>query len=66
MFQEWWGLNEQITKCGQEVSQGTNMAVLMPDLYRGKVTTDNEEAGHFMGDLDWQGAVQDIQGCARC
>ena len=65
MFQEWWGLNDQIAKCGQEVSQGTKMRVLVPDLYRGKVTTDHEEAGHFMGDLDWQGEVQDIQGCAR-
>lgn len=34
---------------------------LIPDLYRGKVAIDHETAGHYMNDLDWQGAVQDIQ-----
>lgn len=38
---------------------------LVPDLYRGKLTTDAEEAGHFMGNLDWQGAIKDIQGAAK-
>ena len=35
---------------------------MIPDLYRGKVATDHEEAGHYFNDLDWPGAVQDIQG----
>jgi carboxymethylenebutenolidase len=30
-------------------------------LYRGKVAIDRETAGHYMSDLNWQGAVQDIQ-----
>jgi carboxymethylenebutenolidase len=34
---------------------------LVPDLYRGKVAIDHETAGHYMNDLDWQCAVQDIQ-----
>ena len=33
----------------------------MPDLYRGKVATDYETAGHYSASLDWQGAIQDIQ-----
>lgn len=33
----------------------------MPDLYRGKVAIDHETAGHYFNDLDWSGAVQDIQ-----
>ena len=37
----------------------------MPDLYRGNVATDNERAGHLMSNLDWQGAVQDIQGAVN-
>lgn len=65
VLQEWWGLNDQIKSCGQEVCEGANMVSLVPDLYRGKVTTDNEEAGHFMGDLDWKGAIDDIRGCAQ-
>ena len=34
----------------------------MPDLYRGKVAIDHETAGHYAHNLDWQGAVLDIQG----
>jgi len=65
VLQEWWGLNDQIASCGQEVSDGAKAVVLVPDLYRGKVATNHEDAGHLMGDLDWKGAVDDIQGCAR-
>ncbi|WAR14855.1 DLHH-like protein [Mya arenaria] len=32
-------------------------ATLVPDLYRGKITKDYEEAGHLMSGLDWPGAV---------
>ena len=38
---------------------------LVPDLYRGKIATDHETAGHYMSDLDWSGAVQDIAGAAK-
>jgi carboxymethylenebutenolidase len=34
-------------------------------LYRGKVATDHETAGHYMNDLNWQGAIQDIQGAVN-
>ncbi|XP_005094588.1 protein usf [Aplysia californica] len=65
VLQEWWGLNQQIQDCGKEVSCGSKMVTLVPDLYRGKVAVDNETAGHYMGDLDWKGAIDDIQGCAQ-
>ncbi|GFO28202.1 dienelactone hydrolase family protein, partial [Plakobranchus ocellatus] len=64
VLQEWWGLNDQIQDCGKDVSNGAKAVAIVPDLYRGKVTTDNEEAGHLMGNLDWQGAVADIRACA--
>lgn len=35
------------------------------DLYRGELATDNEEASHLMDNLDWKGAVADIQGAAK-
>ena len=41
------------------------MVTLVPDLYRGKVATDHETAGHYMSDLDWPGAVKDIAGAAK-
>jgi carboxymethylenebutenolidase len=37
----------------------------VPDLYRGKVATNHEQAGHYFNDLDWQGAIMDIQGAVN-
>lgn len=65
VLQEWWGMNGQIQDCGRDISVGVKAVTIVPDLYRGKVTTDNEEAGHFMSNLDWAGAVQDIRACAQ-
>ncbi|CAF0937240.1 unnamed protein product [Brachionus calyciflorus] len=60
VIQEWWGVNEQIKNLA-ETWYGDKFVALVPDLYRGKVATDHEEAGHYFNDLDWPGAVQDIQ-----
>ncbi|KAK3782866.1 hypothetical protein RRG08_002496 [Elysia crispata] len=65
VLQEWWGMNTQIQDCGKDISTGVKAVTIVPDLYRGKVTTDNEEAGHLMSNLDWAGAVQDIRACAK-
>jgi len=65
VLQEWWGINDQIKQQGEEISKRGNFSVLVPDLYRGKVATDHETAGHYMNDLDWAGAVKDIQGAAK-
>jgi carboxymethylenebutenolidase len=64
VIQEWWGVNEQIKNLAARWF-GSDFVALVPDLYRGKVATDHETAGHYMNDLDWQGAVQDIQGAAN-
>ena len=58
-------MNDQIQNCGKEIASGVKAVTIVPDLYRGKVATDNEEAGHLMGALDWAGAVQDIKACAK-
>ncbi|OWF36309.1 uncharacterized protein LOC110441835 [Mizuhopecten yessoensis] len=65
VLQEWWGINDQIKEEAATIEKKGKFVVLVPDLYRGNVTTDNEEAGHLMGNLDWDGAVKDIQGAAR-
>ncbi|XP_050418812.1 putative carboxymethylenebutenolidase [Patella vulgata] len=65
VLQEWWGLNQQIQDTAQELANRGNFTTIVPDLYRGEVATDNEHAGHLMSSLDWQGAVQDIRGCAQ-
>ncbi|GAB1600221.1 uncharacterized protein LOC115209710 [Argonauta hians] len=65
VLQEWWGMNQQIQDEAADLASHGPFFTIVPDLYRGKVTTDNEEAGHFMGNLDWEGAIQDIAGAAK-
>ncbi|XP_013400769.1 uncharacterized protein LOC106166668 [Lingula anatina] len=65
VLQEWWGMNDQIKQQATNLSKDGHLTTLVPDLYRGKVATDRETAGHYMGDLDWPGAVKDVQAAAR-
>ena len=65
VVQEWWGMNDIIVQEAADISERGNLVTLVPDLYRGKVATDHETAGHYMSDLDWPGAVQDIAGAAK-
>ncbi|ESP00717.1 hypothetical protein LOTGIDRAFT_112179 [Lottia gigantea] len=65
VVQEWWGLNQQILAMALDISKRGNFTTIVPDLYRGEVATNNEQAGHLMASLDWPGAVQDIQGSAK-
>jgi carboxymethylenebutenolidase len=62
---EWWGMNDQIKQEAEEIGEMGKFVTLVPDLYRGKIATDTEQAGHLMGELDWPGAVKDIQGAAK-
>jgi len=64
LIQEWWGLNKSITITVDKFSSN-NFKVLCPDLYRGKVGKDREQAGHLMKGLDFQGAVKDIIAAAQ-
>ena len=62
VIQEWWGINAQMKSVADRIADGGFHAVV-PDLYRGRLTADADEANHYMGDLDWQDAVfQDVQG----
>ena len=60
----WWGMNEQIKAEGARFAGDGRFTVLVVDMYRGKVATDYETAGHYMGGLDWEGALQDVSGAA--
>ena len=55
-------MNQVIIDEATDISERGNFVTLVPDLYRGKVATDRETAGHYATDLDWPGAVQDIAG----
>jgi carboxymethylenebutenolidase len=65
LIQEWWGLNDQIRGVARRIADaGYN--VLIPDLYRGKLASDADEAKHLMGDLDFPDALfQDLAGAVH-
>jgi carboxymethylenebutenolidase len=48
---EWWGLNDHIKEIADRLA-GEGFVVLAPDLYKGKVTGNAEEAGRLMQSLD--------------
>eukprot|EP00735_Rhodelphis_limneticus_P001013 TRINITY_DN11559_c0_g1::TRINITY_DN11559_c0_g1_i1::g.21998::m.21998 TRINITY_DN11559_c0_g1::TRINITY_DN11559_c0_g1_i1::g.21998 ORF type:complete len:234 (+),score=74.35,sp/P46209/USF_AQUPY/34.16/2e-29,DLH/PF01738.13/6.7e-48,Abhydrolase_5/PF12695.2/1.2e-09,Abhydrolase_6/PF12697.2/0.00067,Abhydrolase_6/PF12697.2/16,Peptidase_S9/PF00326.16/1.1,Peptidase_S9/PF00326.16/0.0095,BAAT_C/PF08840.6/0.0066,BAAT_C/PF08840.6/6.2,Abhydrolase_3/PF07859.8/1.6,Abhydrolase_3/PF07859.8/0.69,AXE1/PF05448.7/2e+02,AXE1/P len=64
VLQEWWGITEQIKVQALHVSK-EGFRVLVPDLYRGKLGVNAEEASHLMGNLDWPMAVDDIRGAVK-
>jgi len=64
VIQEWWGMNKAIQKtCDGFSVQGFRAVV--PDLYRGKVAQNKEQAGHLLGGLDFPKAVSDIVSAAQ-
>ena len=65
VIHEWWGMNEQIQAEGAQFAREGHFTVVVVDMYRGKVADDRETAGHYMGELDWDGAVQDVAGAAK-
>ena len=65
MIQEWWGLNDQIRDVAEEYS-AQGYRALVPDLYRGKMALEANEAEHLMNDLDFADAAnQDIRGAVQ-
>jgi carboxymethylenebutenolidase len=65
VIQEWWGLNDQIRGVADRLAQSGYLA-LVPDLYRGKMTVEKEEAHHLMTGLDFgDAASQDIRGAVQ-
>ncbi|XP_052764844.1 protein usf-like isoform X2 [Mya arenaria] len=65
VLQEWWGMNDQIVAEAKMIGENGKFKTIVPDLYRGKVATDSETAGHLMDNLDWDGALADIAGAAK-
>lgn len=65
VIQEWWGLNEQIRGVARRLAEAGYVA-LVPDLYRGKATVEEEEAHHLMDGLDFADAAsQDVRGAVQ-
>lgn len=52
VFQEWWGLNDNIKRHAEELYNDLgNVNVLALDMYDGKLATDRESAGKYMQDF---------------
>ena len=65
VIQEWWGLNEQIKGVADRLA-GAGYRALVPDLYRGKLALEANEAEHLMNGLDFADAAsQDIRGAVQ-
>jgi len=65
VIQEWWGLNDQICGVADRFARAGYNA-LAPDLYRGRLTTEPDEANHLMTGLDFADAThQDLRGAAQ-
>jgi carboxymethylenebutenolidase len=65
VIQEWWGLNDQIRSVAEDyAAQGYR--ALVPDLYRGEMALEANEAEHLMNGLDFADAAsQDIRGAVQ-
>jgi carboxymethylenebutenolidase len=65
VVQEWWGMNAQIKTVADRLAEA-GFRALVPDLYRGKVTHEPDEANHLMSHLDWgDAATQDVRGALQ-
>jgi len=65
VIQEWWGLNDQIRGVADKLAAAGYRA-LVPDLYRGKVALEANEAEHLMKGLDFAvAAAQDVRGAVQ-
>jgi carboxymethylenebutenolidase len=65
VIQEWWGLNAQIKKTADRLAAAGYRA-LVPDLFRGKLAGNREEASHLMSALNFvDAAEQDVRGAVQ-
>jgi carboxymethylenebutenolidase len=59
VIQEWWGLNEHIKDLARRMADAGYVAIA-PDLYRGVVAAEPDEARKLMMDLERDDALADI------
>ena len=64
VLQEWWGVTENIKQQALFLST-KGYRCLVPDLYKGKLGVNVEEAHHLMSNLDWPSAKGEICEAAK-
>ncbi len=60
LIQEWWGLNDHIKDIAGRYSEEGFIAIA-PDLYRGKIARDPQEAGEMMNALKIEDGLDTIK-----
>jgi carboxymethylenebutenolidase len=64
VFQEWWGLNDNIIGIADRFA-GEGFVALAPDMYHGKVTAEPDEAGKLLMALNIEQAAKDARGAVQ-
>ena len=64
VIQEWHGINAEMKKKVERFAAEGFLAIA-PDLYHGKIATNDDEAGKLMNALDFGKAVTEIGGAAQ-
>ncbi len=65
VIQEWWGLDDEVKSVADRLAKAGYRA-LVPDLYRGKLALEANEAEHLMSGLNFgDAATQDIRGAVQ-
>ena len=64
VIQEWWGLNDQIREVSDRFAT-EGFVALAPDLYRGAVAKEPDEAGKLMMALNLERAAKDMTGAVE-
>src|ERR1043166_3680698 len=60
VIQEWWGVNDHIKDiCGRYANEG--FIAIAPDLYRGRVAKNADEAGKMRHDLELDDGIDAIK-----
>jgi carboxymethylenebutenolidase len=63
VFQEWWGLNDNIKRESENLyGEAGDVNVIALDMYDGKLATDRESAGKYMGEFKQERGDQIVRG----
>jgi len=62
VIQEWWGLNDHIKDITARWA-GEGFIAIAPDLYRGKLAKNSEDAGRLMHELKVEDGLDTIKNC---
>ena len=64
VFQEWWGLNANITGIADRFA-AEGFVALAPDMYHGQLTAEPDEAGKLLMALNIEQAAKDAAGAVK-